>query len=259
MREWVVICEAADDFRIAKVLAERLVRESESIPDWIKGNLEESYGVTWRGEKQGTQFTPWKTVAKRAEELGSVRLNGYGLRGGKAPASEVRKAYVLCTYKRKEPLDGILFLRDTDGSRKRTQEATEAIAAIRAEVGDRFHVCLGLPHPESEAWILNGFEPKGETEGEVLEKLRHELSFDPRIASDHLRPKRQMDTSGAPIKNSSKNIFEALGLDDSHRGEECLRETPIETLKTRGGASGLASFIDECDHVARSVVAGAST
>jgi hypothetical protein len=109
---------------------------------------------------------------------------------------------------------------------------------------ERVHLCLALPHPEIEAWLLAGFEPETDAGREALAEERQALGFDPREHASRLNPKRTSTPEGKEVKTSTKRILDKLTSQDGAPVERCWREAPFERLRSRGAATGLLDFFD---------------
>jgi hypothetical protein len=107
---------------------------------------------------------------------------------------------------------------------------------------ERVHICLALPHPEIEAWLLAGFEPETDAGREALAEERRTLGFDPREQASRLNPKRTSTPEGEDVKKSTKRILEKLVSKDGASFERCWRDAPLERLRARGAATGLLDF-----------------
>ena len=100
---------------------------------------------------------------------------------------------------------------------------------------------VGLARPKREAWVLAGFEPESEDERERLKTLGQELGFDP------TRKPERLDAGDETAKRSAKRALKSLSGGDHEREASCWRETPLEVLRERGQACGLAAFLSEVD------------
>jgi hypothetical protein len=117
----------------------------------------------------------------------------------------------------------------------------ERAHGLRAELRERppaLRVVLVLPDPESEAWMVAMFEPKGDAGHEALDALRRELGFDPTA-----EPHRLTSTvHGSP--KDAKRVCAKL-LSDAWRDR--ISPRPFARITRVGQACGLASFVDEID------------
>lgn len=166
----------------------------------------------------------------------------------------------MVTREGREVPAGVLLVRDTDersgkpeGRARRTTDYRALVDALRGQLETnpslaRLGICLALPHPELEAWILNGFEPQDEQERAQLEALTAELGFDPTTSPERLKPGRvHRPDDGEPIKRSTKRVLAALIAEDDERRLSCWQKTSLETLRERGQNSGLCAFFAELD------------
>jgi hypothetical protein len=140
-----------------------------------------------------------------------------------------------------EPIDAVVLVWDTDQQR---EERPQAVAAARDEARrwDEFKIVCGFPDPESEAWVLAGFEPCDDDERTCLDELQRELGFSPVLHAVRLR-----GTNGH--LRDIKRVLRELTGDDHGREERCWTEPPLETLRARGTDSGLTALLDEVEAI----------
>lgn len=254
MASWMVICEDQEDFEVATGLADRLAYASSRVPDWVRDDLDTFR--QWMGANdESEKFTPWGKLKETAASQGSIRKHGYRRERFGSASIEVEKAIGLAAYRRPPP-DGLLLIRDADKTDRldRRKEYEKAIQEARnKDIG--IAICFGIPHPELEAWLLNGFEPQNEEEQARLTKQKKTLGCDPRVASNTLKAGAQF-AQGQPVKRNVKNIIDALTDKDAvtpeqnyARRADCYK-TELTTLRTRGQASGLQRYLIEVeDHM----------
>ena len=230
---FAVVCEAAADFRTATGLAERVIRDRV---DWVE---EEAFlhCPVWRGAIDAASFVLWTDIPKLAKELG-IRSHGhFGDRPAEPDAHAARRAILVLKQKHAEmPLDGILLIRDDDRDTRRRiglEQAREAEKALR----DR--IVIGLAHCKRECWVLAGFDPMYPEEVARLAEVREDLGFDPRFASHQLTAKHD------PDKRSAKRVLGVLTGDKLDREAACWEKCSLDSLRDRGGESGLKAFLEE--------------
>lgn len=232
MIEVVVVAEAATDADMVGKLADRVLLEGL---EWVEAELLDSYR-RWASLDGSKTFSTWVDVKALGQERG-LRFHGkWGQAGTKGEYVQARKAMELA---RREEATALLLHRDSDGDRGRRDD----YALARREHG-RVPTCLAVPHPESEAWYLIGFQPVDDTEGARLAALEQDLGFDPTRHADRLNPKRTADRRGAPVKRSTKRVLKELLADDSRR-RRCIEEPPLDLMFERGAATGLAPYLDD--------------
>jgi hypothetical protein len=233
----VVVCEAAADGRTATGLADRvLCHEVEWIePEALPGLR------TWRGLDDGETHAAWKSLKHRALGPGALPHSPHGKfrdEPGALDARAARKALLLALQ---TSPDAVLLIRDSDGRDDRRRGLEQARA-----LGWDFPVILGVAHPEREAWVVAGFEPRTAAEAEVLAHLLRELGFDPRLEAHRLR-------AGA---RAPKGVLQRLTAGDPTREETCWSEGDLARLADRGSATGLAAYLKELRQYLVPVVSG---
>jgi hypothetical protein len=243
--QWVAVAEDESDAAIVTGLADRFAQEPEhGLEEWLRDNLD-TYRV-WQGDEPDTTYLKWSSVKKRASSL-RIRIHGYENRALGFENAEVRKVFTLVTRAGRERPAGLLLHRDTDGSEDRQEGYRTSVAAYQQAMSgeaNRVHLCLALPHPEIEAWLLAGFEPETDAGREALAEERRALGFDPREQASRLNPKRTSTPEGEDVKKSTKRILEKLLSQDGASSERCWREAPLERLRDRGAATGLVKFFN---------------
>lgn len=218
----LVFCEAAWDLELYSTLAERILREEG--PVWL-ADLLDAGGLQWTA-------TTWKEVKPLAQRRG-LRSTG---RGG-AGAAKAHKALQLATFE--SDLEAVLLSHDVD----RDADLPAQFHEERNRFTPRsFEVFIATPDPESEAWILHGYEPRTAHERSTLETVTRDLSFDPCREPGRLRgDKRRGDTI-----RDIKEVLLLLAGNDNERLRSCFRDTPIKTLEER--ATGRAARSTRLDH-----------
>lgn len=243
MADWMVISEAREDFEVATGLADRMAHHSSRVPDWVRADLDTFR--RWIGaDGEPSSFTPWKKLNAVARKRRAVHKHGYRRERLGSGCAEVEKAIALTLYRKPQP-DGLLLIRDADKMDRRQAYEVAVREARKRYPG--FWVCIGIPRPELEAWLLNGFEPKNEEEEKRLNKQKQVLGCDPRVDSDTLKSGAEF-VNGQPVLRNVKNIFKALIEEkDTERRAVCWKETDLETLRDRGKSSGLDAYLTELE------------
>jgi hypothetical protein len=131
----------------------------------------------------------------------------------------------------------VIIARDGDG---RAEQRRSGFHQVVEGQSWSFPVILAMPEPESEAWIICGFEPETDLERRRYEELLRggQLSFDP-VREPHRLTSRPND---APT--DAKRVEKALMGSDGTRRAACLA-IPLAMLAQRGDKAGLARFIDD--------------
>ncbi|MEA2605088.1 MAG: hypothetical protein QOF89_6080 [Acidobacteriota bacterium] len=102
-----------------------------------------------------------------------------------------------------------------------------------------FVIVLAVAHTKRECWILAGFNPRSAAEETALAELRRELGFDPRLQAEDL-------TASAPhASRNAKRVLQRLLAGNPDREEDCWISSDLETLRQRGGFTGLSDYLDE--------------
>ena len=233
---FVVICEAAADFRTASGLVERVIVDGV---EWIEAGQTEHF-FRWQGGNIQFPFWLWGEIDDRARQAG-IRVQGhFDQEPGAADARIARRAlnYLRNLWQDGQQIDGILLIRDDDGDRDRGIGLAQGRNAV-PDLSSR--VVIGLAHHKRECWVLSGFLPADEREAALVAELRRELTFDPSIESHRLTAKPDHEV------RSAKRVLGRLTQDDWDRQAACWTETPLATLRERGEASGLKAFLGEVE------------
>ena len=148
MREWIVFCEASEDFEVITTLADRVIQAQ--IP-WTEDQLE--VFRTWRGFEPGRPYTKWKDVKKLAKAQGIRAHPPAPSASGPSIKGEYLQAVKAIKLANKLRAHGVVLSRDTDGADRRSNyEAARDNSALSND-----SVCLAIAHPELEAWLICGF------------------------------------------------------------------------------------------------------
>jgi hypothetical protein len=235
----LVVCEAPADFRIASDLADRVVCETV---EWIDEALLPDLR-TWQTTGPGRPFVLWTELDRIARSHG-LRLrprSRFAGELGAADAAAADKALQLAVFLPKaERPDAVLLIRDSDDQGDRDRGIRQASAR---EPGHSwpFAVAIGLAHPKREAWVLAGYEPQSADETARLNELRTELGHDPCAHSHRITAR----TPGS--KRDIKRVLMHLTREDIEREPPCWQSTPLDLLRTRGHANGLAAYLADIE------------
>ena len=239
----VAFCEAPSDYRMARDLIDRVLRERGAT--WIRDVMESAPdGIrSFEGDGQGREYFDLHKLGEYTSRLGLRAPQGhFDGRPGAAGAMMARTVFVLARAleKTRGALDAVVLLWDMDDEPRVRREGLEQ--ARREAVGrDAVRIVLGCPNAMREAWVLVGFEPGDADEASRVAVLRQELGFSP-IDDAH-----QLDSNDETAKRSPKRVLRALTRDDPDRETRCWLETSLEALRARGGETGLARFLTEIE------------
>jgi len=225
----VIVCEAIADYRVASILADRVLCAEV---EWI-GTETLDLHRRWQGVDAGSSNIEWHWVRNLAKQYG---LKVWGKFSGESGAPDARAArLVLQLLLATDNLpDAVLLIRDSDEDNERRIGLEQA----RAEQSWPFPIAIGLAHVKRECWVLAGFEPQGKAEQRTLADLERELGFDPRLQSHALRGK-----PGEP--RYAKLVLHRLVGGDKDREEACWTGCELEILRARGVKTGLADYLEE--------------
>lgn len=222
-----IVGEARADRDAACGLADRVLLEDVH---WLDAETLDAYRH-WRGFTPEAHFLRWASVSDEWKLLGLKPI--FGEFGEQPDARMARKALLLFAQAERRP-DAVVLMRDSDAQRDST-----GLEQARDHNPWPFKVIIGLAHPKRECWVLAGFDPKSAQEVECLAKEERRLSFHP-VRDAHLLTARE---HGA--KKDAKVALDALTQSDKERERECLEETALETLRERGGNTGLTTYLAE--------------
>jgi hypothetical protein len=228
--QFAVVHEAPADLQTATELADRVLVESIN---WMEEHLLE-HQRSWIGEWSGVSLT-WKRVKQSALDAGFDAVGFFDGEPAQPDARAARRAILYIQHEIPE-LAGILLIRDQDDQPDRR----EGLEQARRGVGDRLRVVVGLAVVERESWVISGFDPQNTMEESRLAAERQTLGFDPCVRSQELTACKDDNASRSP-----KRVLRALCGGDLDRERLCWRETPLDTLRSRGAANGLGEFLDE--------------
>jgi len=202
--------------------------------DWLDDTLLDSQR-SWLGEWPRGRRLTWKSIPKRARELG-IRVRGhFAGEPGLPDAQAVRRAIAFVRFLINE-LDAIVLIRDTDDQKERRLGLEQA----RTTDTSGSPIVLGVAIPERESWVISGFEPKNDKEAEWLKSETRRLGWNPCIRSQDLSAAKD-DTA----LRSPKRVLAVLTESDWKRQRDCWLSTDLDTLETRGRKNGLEKYLKE--------------
>lgn len=222
MIELLVIAEGRDDQEIACGLAERVLNESEpSIAEHRWRGLDASHARSdWR-------FVKSYAAAKRISVLRRKHDTAY---------VEAAKAIAVAQHfhRHEKEIAAVAIHRDIGDSHNRAEQFPQA----REDSHTEFAVLMALPNRETEAWLLNGFEPATSAERKLLKDKRSELKFCPCAQAHTLGGRGDARDPKTVLKQLTRN---------KKRATACWQQTPLTTLKENGQHSGLTEWLDEVE------------
>lgn len=230
---FVVVCEAPSDRETIAMLADRVSCTEHPWLDGIIDSMRE-----WVGAAPGQAFVRWgKTLYRMCEERGVPRV--HGLRYSLGRRSALMALRLVLTLDRSPT--AVILVHDSDGDYDEWHQSLEAARRdfCADEHSPGFDVVIGIAHPEREAWVLAGFEPRTPEEQARYDELRVELGFNPCEQGERLTSKSEVH------KKDAKGALDRLTGGDRDRELACLRETALATLMARGERIGLCAFLDE--------------
>ncbi|HEX7837676.1 MAG TPA: hypothetical protein VF469_09450 [Kofleriaceae bacterium] len=242
----VAFCEAPSDFRLAAGLVDLVLRESGLA--WVIDNLDTPEVIrTWQSDGSGCAYFDLHNLDRYTVKLGirSVRGHFNGRPGGFG-STTARKAFLIARALHKrtpsEPIDAVVLLWDTD---HQADERRLAVSVARDEARQwaPFQIVCGFPDPEREAWVLAGFDPCDDIERQRLDELHRDLGFSPVHHAIRLRDK----DPGA--LRDIKRVLTVLTGEDPDREARCWIEPSLATLRERGAATGLSTFLNDLEAV----------
>ncbi len=232
----VMVVEASADARTVAAIVDVVLRDGKTKLE--PGEIAEVRSFAAPDTASAGPDVPhitWKECAQRGPRvLGHNRGRPFGHPFAKGAARALKHVAL-----RVKP-QVVLLVHDEDNDRLRRDGLEEG-----RNSGDwPFEVAVGCPVPEREAWILNVLDPESKA---VIEK-RKELQLDPVRRAHQLRGK-----PGEP--RDIKGVLEELcGKTDEQIHH--LEETPLGTLKERGGESGLTHFVAQLEDLLPNLVVG---
>ncbi len=227
-----IACEAEADFRAATTLIDRVLVERI---DWLEPeHLEHVRRYdSWESAHGWTrlQNVPTSVAAKSLK----VKMGHFSGEPGAPDALLARKAILMLSSMKPRP-DVLLVMRDTDNHPQRKIGWIQA----RDEYHGRPPLVLGIAIIKRENWILAGFRSRNDDEQLRLQAERQTLGYDPSLKPDQANS-QEFGSKHCP-KRVLANLVGSAGVE---RELECLRETPLTELLTRGESIGLSQFLNE--------------
>ena len=237
-----VVVEDRPDFDTGTTLADRVVLAKVS---WLEPELLD-HVRRYCGLSDETGYARWTDAAFQRSAFGK---NRFGAQAGHfrsaSGVSEPAAADALATRRAliQMKLRGVevaLLLRDEDRCNDRGKGMQQA--RTEEEEHDRpLTVIIGVARSKRECWVLCGFDPRDDIERDSLQAERQFLGFDPREQAERLTAKHDHD------KLSAKRVLSVLTKDNRSREVACWEQTDINSLRSRGNNSGLASYLDEVE------------
>src|SRR5437879_234051 len=225
-----VVCEAQADCEVACGLADRVFCHEV---DWISAEVLSDYRQ-WRGHEPYEAYLMWREVGERARRA-NIKAHGHFEGQPGAPDAHVARRALLLLKASAHAPDAVVLVRDDDRETERRKGLEQARKASKLSVP----VVIGLAHTKRECWILNGFEPACPDEQIRLDRLCHELGFDPRLAAEQLTAKHP------EARKNAKRVLRALTGGSAVPEARCWQQTPLTLLEQRGLNTGLASYLQE--------------
>lgn len=242
--KFAIVCEAPADRRIAQDLADRVIEASIEWADGIVDSLRTWHdSVVFNSQYWQLEWTAINGLAKAM----NLKMHGHFNGDPGAPDAATARRAVIVLQRLLEP-NAIFLVRDMDNHTERLLGLEQARNHFSSQ---EVKIVIGLANPEREAWVLAGFVPQDETERELLSAERQNLGFDPCERSVELTAGRD-DTA----KRSPKRVLKVLTCDSTDREVDCWTTTPLETLKTRGEANGLTTFLNEIESLVVPLIDG---
>jgi hypothetical protein len=212
----LLVAEDALAARAAKALAEGSVRGTRCrwiAPRWGSGDQPElvlTYAI------------------RDARRAGLKRYGKFGGASGLPDALQTRAILDLMKHHGQEDLV-LVVARDLDDQPERRSGMRQALDEAGRDA------LLATPLPESEAWIVAGFEPEDDEERARLTAVKKNLGFDPTERPHELRHHGPKD---------SKPVLEALTGGDVDREDCCLAN--LERLRRVGEDYFLLDYLNQC-------------
>lgn len=254
MAEVIVVVEDRSDAEIATKLAERVLVE---VVDWLEPE-QLPYCIQWRGFKENTPFSNWKTDVKNADKIATEaglrmpKTRGHSAGSPLQPdGASARKAIILTQIlQRKQPeIKAVLLIRDLDNQPMRRAGLEQARQEMPKDLP--LQIILGMADPKREAWVLNGFIAQTQTEEQSLSEIQTKICFDPCEDAHKLRSL----TTDSDQSRNIKKVLEQLTQNCYEREQKCWEDTPLDILRQRGSKTGLREYLAEVAEVSDKLLA----
>lgn len=248
MLEVVVIVESGADAQTATKLAERVLVEKV---DWLYPELLKNL-FQWSGLESGTEYSCWrdiKSIIQRAKASGlpTPKFLGHSksgaLKADGAAALKILSLIKLLQRKNSRPVRAVLLIRDLDNQPER-RDGLEQARAEHINRQPQLEIIIGTANRMREAWVLNGFIPSNPEEAQILEKIKHELNFDPCEESHRLRSNSREEPER--IRNPKVVLAGLTGSNES-RERQCWEETSLDYLRQKGQNTGLTAYLQKVE------------
>jgi hypothetical protein len=231
---FAVVHEAPADFQTATELADRVLVEAV---DWLEEDLL-AHQREWLGETAGGERFTWTGIKELARDAG-IRVHGHFEGEPGLPDAAAARRAILFLLRTVPDMSAIVLIRDQDDQPERLAGLEQA----RRQDHSGTVIVVGLAIVERECWVVCGFEPQDEGESSRLETERRTLGFDPRLRSHDLTACKNDQAIHSP-----KRVLRQLAGGDGDRERRCWAEVPLEVLRERGRANGLAAYLEEVRH-----------
>ncbi len=241
-QRFVVVYEAPADFATATELADRVLVAAIG---WLDETLLESQRQ-WVGEDQRGSRLEWKSIPRRARELG-IRAHGHFDDGPAMPDAQAARRAMAYILRRFDKVDAILLIRDMDDQAVRKRGLEQA----RTVFAPLIRIAIGVAVVERESWIICGFDPTSADEQEKLAEEAKKLGFNPCLRSHELTACKNDQATRSP-----KRVLAALTDNTWDRQRKCWGETALAVLEERGHANGLKDYFEEVKQNLVPLIAG---
>jgi hypothetical protein len=228
---FAVVHEARADFQIATELADRVLCESI---DWLDTDIIVHQRIWTEFTRLGARLA-WTQIPQLALEAGITPMGHFNGEPGLPDAAAARRA-ILFLRNEFPDVKAVLLIRDQDDQPDRRGGLEQA----RGQDHGDLSIVVGLAVVEREAWVISGFDPQDAEETARLDAERQTLGFDPRVRSHELTACKDDTATRSP-----KRVLRQLSGNDRSRERQCWTNTPLEQLRQRGGANGLAAYLGE--------------
>jgi hypothetical protein len=231
-QRFAVVHEAEADFQTATELADRVV--VGAIDDWLDAD-QLVYQRTWLAEAPSGQRLAWKNIKQLARAAG-VRSHGHFDGESALPDAAAARRAILFLLEVIPDLNAIVLIRDQDDEPERRGGLEQA----RNQDHGGVPIVVGLAIVERESWVVSGFDPQDDGETARVDAEKRRLGFDPRVRSHELTACKDDTATRSP-----KRVLRVLSGDDRERERRCWWESPLQVLRERGAANGLAAYLQE--------------